>query len=105
VSAFIADLDEHRLASRVLTATFSEFGRRLEENGSLGTDHGAASSLFVIGPKGGWYGQAPSLSDLDDGDPKFTTDFRRVYATLLERWLGVDSQPALGAAFAPLDFA
>jgi uncharacterized protein (DUF1501 family) len=106
ISAFVADLTEHGLAERVLTATFSEFGRRLEENGSLGTDHGAAASLFVVGPKqGGVYGEAPSLTDLDDGDPKFTTDFRRVYATFLERWLKVDAAPALGARFEPLDFA
>jgi len=104
VSAFVADLEEHALSQRVLTATFSEFGRRLAENGSLGTDHGAASSLFVVSPnRGGMFGQPPSLSDLDDGDPKFTTDFRRVYAAFLENWLQVDAAPALGGQFAPLD--
>jgi uncharacterized protein (DUF1501 family) len=104
VASFVADLEEHRLTSRVLIATFSEFGRRLAENGSLGTDHGAAAPLFVVAPhRGGLYGEAPSLTDLDDGDPKFTTDFRRVYATLLENWLKVDSTAALGGRFEPLD--
>jgi uncharacterized protein (DUF1501 family) len=104
ISAFAADLEEHGLTQRVALATFSEFGRRVAENGSLGTDHGAAASLFTITPnRGGLFGQSPSLTDLDDGDPKFTTDFRRVYATLLERWLEVDSAPALGGKFEPLD--
>lgn len=107
VAAFFADLDEKGRGNDVMLTTFSEFGRRLAENGSLGTDHGAASVLFSVTPagKGGLYGQAPSLTDLDDGDPKFTTDFRRVYATLLERWLQRPSQPVLGEDFAPLDFA
>jgi uncharacterized protein (DUF1501 family) len=105
IAAFTADLEEHGLTQRVLTATFSEFGRRVAENGSLGTDHGAASSMFVVGPnRGGLFGTAPSLTDLDDGDPKFTTDFRRVYATLLEKWLEVDATPALGGKFAPVEF-
>jgi uncharacterized protein (DUF1501 family) len=78
--------------------TFSEFGRRVYENGSRGTDHGAASCLFVAGPsvKGGVVGKHPSLSDLDVGDLKFHTDFRRVYATQLA-WLGCDSKAVLGA--------
>ncbi|HET6425526.1 MAG TPA: DUF1501 domain-containing protein [Planctomycetaceae bacterium] len=107
IAAFFADLDEKNHGNRVMLATFSEFGRRLAENGSLGTDHGAASVQFVVTPpgKGGMYGTAPSLTDLDDGDPKFTTDFRRVYATLLERWLQRPSEPILGEVFAPLDFA
>ena len=67
--------------------TFSEFGRRVQENGSRGTDHGAASCLFVAGPsvKGGVVGKHPSLADLDDGDLKYHTDFRRVYATPARR--------------------
>lgn len=107
VSAFFADLDDKGRGNQVMLATFSEFGRRVAENGSLGTDHGAASVLFAVTPagKGGFYGTAPSLTDLDDGDPKFTTDFRRVYATLLERWLQRPAQPILGEAFTPLDFA
>ncbi len=107
VSAFFADLDEKGRGDNVMLTTFSEFGRRLAENGSLGTDHGAASVLFSVTPagKGGFYGMASSLTDLDDGDPKFTTDFRRVYATLIERWLQRPSKPVLSEAFAPLDFA
>jgi uncharacterized protein (DUF1501 family) len=83
---------------RVLAMTFSEFGRRVQENGSHGTDHGAASCMFVAGPavKGGAIGQHPSLKDLDFGDLKFHTDFRRVYATLLDQWLGCDSKIVLG---------
>jgi uncharacterized protein (DUF1501 family) len=86
---------------RVALLTFSEFGRRVQENGSRGTDHGAASCLFVAGPalKGGVVGKHPSLSDLDAGDLKFHTDFRRVYATLLDGWLGCDSKAVLGGAW------
>jgi len=83
---------------RVRLLTFSEFGRRVQENGSKGTDHGAASCLFVAGPsvKGGVVGKHPSLSDLDADDLKFHTDFRRVYATLLDGWLGCDGKAVLG---------
>ena len=81
--------------------TFSEFGRRVQENGSRGTDHGAASCMFVAGPsvKGGVVGPHPSLADLDAGDLKFHTDFRRVYATLLDGWLGCDSKAVLGGTW------
>jgi uncharacterized protein (DUF1501 family) len=84
---------------RVRLMTFSEFGRRVQENGSRGTDHGAASCLFIAGPsvKGGVVGKHPSLADLDAGDLKFHTDFRRVYATQLDSWLGCDSKDVLGA--------
>lgn len=84
---------------RVRLMTFSEFGRRVEENASKGTDHGAASCLFVAGPsvKGGVVGKHPSLSDLDAGDLKFHTDFRGVYATQLDSWLGCDSKDVLGS--------
>jgi uncharacterized protein (DUF1501 family) len=84
---------------RVRLMTFSEFGRRVRENDSRGTDHGAASCMFVAGPsvKGGVVGNHPSLSDLDAGDLKFHTDFRRVYATLLDSWLGCDSKAVLEA--------
>jgi len=78
--------------------TFSEFGRRVQENNSRGTDHGAAACLLVAGPsvRGGVVGKHPSLSDLDAGDLKFHTDFRRVYATMLDGWLGCDSKLVLG---------
>jgi len=84
---------------------FTEFGRRVEENGSLGTDHGTATPMFVVGKgvKGGLYGQHPSLTDLDDGNMKMTTDFRRVYATMIQEWLGYDDTEALlKGKFAPL---
>lgn len=106
VSAFVRDLAGHGQAERVLVATFSEFGRRVKENGSLGTDHGAASQMFVIGSPvtGGIHGRHPSLQDLDDGDLKYHTDFRSVYATLLDRWLGIPSLPVLGRQFELLNF-
>ena len=84
---------------------FTEFGRRVEENGSLGTDHGTATPMFVVGKgvKGGFYGQHPSLTDLDDGNMKMTTDFRRVYATMIKEWLGYDdTQAVLKGRFEPL---
>jgi uncharacterized protein (DUF1501 family) len=106
VRAFSADLQGHRLDDRVLIATFSEFGRRVKENGSLGTDHGAASQMFVVTPTGkaGLHGAHPSLTELEQGDLKFHTDFRSVYATLLEKWLKLPSEPALGRKFRMLDF-
>jgi uncharacterized protein (DUF1501 family) len=86
---------------KVTVVVYSEFGRRVNVNGSDGTDHGAASSMFVLGPqvKGGLYGTPPSLTDLDNGDLKVTTDFRSVYATVLGKTLGIDPSVALGSAF------
>ncbi len=102
--AFFRDLEASGLAKRVLLATFSEFGRRVKENGSLGTDHGAASQMFLM--SGGIaptiHGSHPSLTDLDEGDLKHHTDFRQVYATLLEQWLGWPSEPALLGRFKQL---
>jgi uncharacterized protein (DUF1501 family) len=91
---------------RTLLMTFSEFGRRVAENGSRGTDHGSGSCLFVVGPgvKPGPVGRHPSLVDLTDGDLKYHTDFRRVYATLLDGWLKVDSKMVLGEKFESLGF-
>ena len=99
IGDFFRDSRRPATTTRVRLMTFSEFGRRVNENGSRGTDHGAASCLFVAGPsvKGGVVGKHPSLSDLDDDDLKFHTDFRRVYATLLDGWLGCDSKAVLGA--------
>jgi uncharacterized protein (DUF1501 family) len=104
MNAFVSDLDKHGHGKRVLTMTFSEFGRRVKENASQGTDHGAAAPLFVAGGKvkTGLIGKYPSLSDLDEGDLKFTTDFRGVYAAVLEQWLGVPSAPVLGGKFEPV---
>jgi uncharacterized protein (DUF1501 family) len=104
LAAFQADLTEHGHAQRVVTLTFSEFGRRVRENGSQGTDHGAAAPMFLAGGAvtPGPIGAHPSLVDLDDGDLKFHTDFRSVYATVLDRWLGISSRDILGAEFPPL---
>ena len=95
----------HGRADDVAIMMFTEFGRRVEENASLGTDHGTATPMFVIGNgvKGGLYGRHPSLTDLDDGNLKMTTDFRRVYATLIEQWLGSKDAPSiLKGSFEPL---
>ncbi len=99
IRAFFDLLKENKDADRVRVMTFSEFGRRTQENGSRGTDHGAASCLFVAGAsvKGGVIGKHPSLKDLDAGDLKYHTDFRRVYATLLDSWIGCDSKAVLGS--------
>jgi uncharacterized protein (DUF1501 family) len=99
IGAFFETLKNTGHAGRVRLMTFSEFGRRVQENGSRGTDHGAASCLFVVGPslKGGVVGKHPSLADLDADDLKFHTDFRRIYATQLDGWLGCDSKAVLGA--------
>lgn len=95
---FFTSLKDSGNDRRVRLMTFSEFGRRVDENGSRGTDHGAASCLFHVGPsvRGGVVGKHPSLKDLDVGDLKHHTDFRRVYATLLDGWLGCDSKAVLG---------
>lgn len=105
VAAFTGDLVRDKLADRVLLMTFSEFGRTVAENGRRGTDHGAAAPMFLAGGKvrGGLIGEHPSLTDQDQGALKFHTDFRRVYATVLDRWLGPDSQSLLGEKYEPLD--
>ncbi len=105
VTAFVDDLAKTGHSKRVLLACFSEFGRRVKENASRGTDHGAAAPMFLAGGslRGGIVGKHPSLTDLDDGDLKFHTDFRRVYASILEGWLGVGSEPILGGRFKPMD--
>jgi len=105
VSAFMQDLAAHGVDHRVTLATWSEFGRRLAENGSSGTDHGAASPLFLIGGnlQGGLFGEAPSLTALvDAGNLKYTTDFRSVYQSLIRDWLGADAAPVLGGSFPEL---
>jgi uncharacterized protein (DUF1501 family) len=106
VKAFVDDLQAQGQFERVLLMTFSEFGRRLAENASGGTDHGAAAPLFVIGQKvrAGLLGRQPSLApgDLLNGDPKFQIDFRCVYAAVLEQWLQTPSVPILGRRFAPV---
>lgn len=99
VAAFFADLKGHDLASRATLMTWSEFGRRVKENASGGTDHGTAAPLFVIGPhvRAGLYGEQPSVTDLDyDGNLKYDVDFRAVYASMLQEWLNADAAPVLG---------
>jgi uncharacterized protein (DUF1501 family) len=98
ISGFMQDMDRLGRADDVTMMVFSEFGRRAPENTSLGTDHGAANNMFVVGKKvkGGHYGDLPSLTQLDPGDNlNFTTDFRRVYATMVEGWLGQKTTPDL----------
>jgi len=104
--SFVADLKAQGNFNRVLVISFSEFGRRVAENASGGTDHGAAAPLFILGGgvKPGLYGAYPSLTDLQDGDLKFNTDFRSVYATALEKWLGAPSEFVLGKKFPLLPF-
>lgn len=104
ISAFYTDLAAHGNDKRVLTMTFSEFGRRVAENASRGTDHGEASPVFLIGGgvKGGLYGEHPDLGRLNMGNLAFSTDFRSVYATVLERWLGRPAAPIVGAGFSPI---
>src|SRR5262249_24166189 len=109
VESFYRDMAEDGLADEVLMMQWSEFGRRPEENKSVGTDHGAASCLFVIGngETRGIYGKQPSLADadLDDaGNLKFDVDFRSVYSTIIDRWLGGDSKTVLGGNFGNIGF-
>ncbi|MBN1764047.1 MAG: DUF1501 domain-containing protein [Sedimentisphaerales bacterium] len=105
VAAFVEDMKQAGLLDRVLLMTFSEFGRTLSENGRHGTGHGAAAPIFVTGGKviPGLTGAHPSLTDLDNDALKFHTDFRQVYATALDRWLGIDSKIPLRKEFPPLE--
>jgi len=101
LAAFQKDLEAHGLADQVATMTFSEFGRRPSENESHGTDHGTAAPLFVMGSrvKGGLHGTAPSLHIEHNQDITYTTDFRSVYATMLDTWLGSPSERILAGKF------
>jgi uncharacterized protein (DUF1501 family) len=107
VSAFYRDLQEHNASANVVLFLFTEFGRRVHDNGS-GTDHGSGGIAFVIGDavKGGLYGEYPSLAPdkLLEGDLHYNNDFRGTYATLMERWLGLDAKPVVGGSFEQLDF-
>jgi uncharacterized protein (DUF1501 family) len=106
LKSFFTDLKEQGNSDRVTLMTFSEFGRRVGENASSGTDHGKASCLFVAGQpvKGGLYGEYPSLTDLDQGDLKYTVDFRSVYATVIEDWLKGKAKPVVSGEFKKLGF-
>src|SRR5262249_27014651 len=104
IRAVLDDLAATKLADRVLLMAFSEFGRRPAENGSLGTDHGTAGPVFLAGPgvKAGLIGETPRLGELVNGDLKWSIDFRRVYGTLLDQWLGLPAETVLGQRFEPL---
>ncbi len=94
VAAFFEDLQAAKLSERVALLVFSEFGRTIRENGSGGTDHGTAGVVLLAG-------NMPSLTDLGDGEPKMTTDFRRINTSVLESWLGISSRDAVGGSFEP----
>ena len=105
VAAFVRDMDRLGRGDDVAVMVFSEFGRRVAENANLGTDHGTAAPVFVVGKqvKGGHYGRPPSLTDLDDGNLRYTTDFRRIYATMIKEWMGQhDTGAVLKGPFEPL---
>lgn len=105
ITAFYKDMAARGHKDRVLVMTFSEFGRRARENGSRGTDHGSGAPMFLVGGKvkAGVVGAHPSLTQLEAGNLKHHTDFRQVYAAVLDRWLGVDSKAVLGPGFAAVD--
>lgn len=104
LNSFVADLKAAGHLDRTLVMTFSEFGRRVAENEQAGTDHGTAGPMFLAGGavKAGVHGTRPDLADLDDGDLKFKTDFRSVYAAVLADWFGAGAKAVLGGAFKPL---
>jgi uncharacterized protein (DUF1501 family) len=104
-TAFFKDMKARGHGDRVMLMTFSEFGRRVKENGSRGTDHGTAAPMLLVGGKvkAGPIGKHPSLNDLNMGNLKFGIDFRQVYATLLDQWLGVSSKDVLGGKFEPVE--
>ncbi|MFI4881125.1 MAG: DUF1501 domain-containing protein [Phycisphaerales bacterium JB064] len=103
IKTFYEDLKEQGNDSRVMTLTFSEFGRRVSQNASGGTDHGTAAPMFLFGPmvRPGVHGTHPSMSDLDNGDLKHTLDFRHVYAGVLGSWMGADAEQILGGRYRP----
>jgi uncharacterized protein (DUF1501 family) len=101
VSAFHADLAAYGMADRVLVATWSEFGRRAQETGNAGTDHGTSAPMLLIGDtvKGGMYGEAPSLAVGRDGNLKYGVDFRAVYQEILESHMKVDAREVISQRF------
>jgi len=107
IGDFFADLKEHDAADNVLMLVFTEFGRRVIDNGS-GSDHGSGGGSYIIGQPvtGGMYGQYPSLKDEDqlDGDLQFQVDFRSVYATIVDRWMGLDAKSVTGGSYEHLEF-
>ena len=107
VKVFTKDLKENGRFNDVLIMTFSEFGRRVSQNASEGTDHGTANNMFLLGgglKEKGVLNAMPDLTDLDQGDLKYKIDFKNVYATVLDKWLGADDQKILGKKFDKLQF-
>ena len=105
INVFVNDLQKNNKLNEVVIMTFSEFGRRVKQNASAGTDHGTANNVFLIGgnlkrPK--VLNEAPNLADLDEGDLKFSVDFRQIYASLLKDWLGMKDKIVLGKEFESL---
>lgn len=105
IESFYKKLEKRGEAQRVLLMAYSEFGRRLSENASRGTDHGSAAPVILVNPsiRAGIHGARLDLQNLEDGDPRFTVDFRSVYATVLENWMGWNSSVVLGSTFAKLN--
>lgn len=105
IGAFVDDLKRRGLFDRVAITTFSEFGRTIKENGRRGTDHGSAAPMLLVGGRvrPGLIGKHPSMTELENNGPKHHTDFRRVYATLLDNWLKIDSQTVLGEKFESIE--
>lgn len=105
VKAFLDDIDQLKQSDRVALMCFSEFGRRVEENASAGTDHGTAGPMFMAGEavKSGLIGQLPSLNNLQDGDLRHHTDFRQVYAAVIQKWFQCEAEPILKGKFAAVD--
>lgn len=108
MEVFVKDLDQNDAFKDTLILTFSEFGRRVKQNGSEGTDHGTANNVFIMGKnlkKQGFYNEMPNLADLDsNGDLKYTVDFREIYATILDKWLQVDDERILNKTFSKMNF-
>jgi len=107
VAAFVYDLKQSGKLDDTLVMSFSEFGRRVEQNASNGTDHGTANNIMIFGgklKKAGIYNDAPDLAQLENGDLKYQVDFRQVYATLLDKWLNVSNSQVLNKDFTSLGF-
>ena len=105
IHGFVEDMNRIGRGDDITMMVFTEFGRRVPENASGGTDHGTATPVFVIGNRvnGGQYGTPPSLTELDHGNLIYTTDYRRVYASLIEDWMGGDATAILKGEFETLD--
>jgi uncharacterized protein (DUF1501 family) len=107
VSSFVKDLKAHNRFDDVMLFSFSEFGRRVAQNASNGTDHGTANNMFLVSgglKQKGLINELPNLADLNEGDLKYNVDFKQVYATILDKWLGVDDKQILGAKYDKMKF-